>query len=1112
MNKSLSYLSKLRFDTKLSNSRVARYINNPRLVTLLVLMIVITGVSSFLQLPKVLNPSVKIPIVIISTPLPGASPNDVESLVTIPIEQGIAGLSGLDTYTSTSQNSVSVVELQFVDGTDPDKALQDTQTAVNQVNNLPKDVKTPTVQKLDFENVPVWSFTITSPSDTASLMRFGNTLEQDLKNVSTVDHVTTSGLEEQEISIVIKPEAIATYGINPQTLSQAIITATASYPAGSVKTDSSTFALSVDPQVASIEDLRNLRISINGTSTLLSDVATVEERSKPDQAVAFDATKSQAPTRSIRFDVYKRSSTTIEQAIADAKKTVTSDIAQNHNAFEVHSLLDTSNEIDTQFNELIKDLSITVSLVFLVLFIFLGLRQAIVASLAIPLTFLITFSVMKLYGIDLSFIAFFSLLLSLGLLVDDTVVVISAMTAYFRSGKFTPLQTALLVWRDFITAVFTTTITTVWAFVPLLLASGIIGDFIKPVPIVVSSTLLASFVVAMLITLPLVTILLQGTFPKRVVRLFRIVLFLIVAELGYLLLPKTKLFIFEFIVFLLLLFVITRVYSLIFTILMDKFFGKRKKVVINKGKEYIDSGVIHFEVFELRYRKLLDKILSSASNRKKTLIMVICFALFAFLLLPLGFVQNEFFPDSDQNTLYVNLELPSGTNEAITQKETITLLNQLRKNIPQASFINASLELSISSAGFGFSGSDQNTSLLTIVLPDKSKRNLSSIDIAQNIRNTYSSYAKGNLTVTEESGGPPAGADVQIKLFGNDLSVLDTYSNKIEDYLRTQPGIVNIDKSVKSGTSKIVFVPNQQSLSDNGITLDQIGYWLRLYASGLSPESVQFNSQTNQNEDITIRTDSSDQFANTISAISVPTQNGSVPLTDLGTLQLEPNPTVITREEGKRTISVTASVTKGYSAIKANADMLHYVSNSLNLPSGYTWSTGGVNQQNQESITSILEAMVLSFLLIIVTMVLQFSSFRRAFIVMLVIPLSTAGVFVIFAITHTPLSFPALIGVLALFGIVVKNSILIVDKIVKNQEAGIPFKYAIIDASESRLEPIALTSFTAIIGLIPITLSNALWQGLGGAIIAGLTFSGTIMLFFIPVVYYMMFQPKNSSK
>jgi len=145
-------------------------------------------------------------------------------------------------------------------------------------------------------------------------------------------------------------------------------------------------------------------------------------------------------------------------------------------------------------------------------------------------------------------------------------------------------------------------------------------------------------------------------------------------------------------------------------------------------------------------------------------------------------------------------------------------------------------------------------------------------------------------------------------------------------------------------------------------------------------------------------------------------------------------------------------------------------------------------------------------------MVLQFSSFRKAFIVILVIPLSISGVFIIFALTNTYLSFPALVGVLALFGIVVKNSILIVDKISVNEKTRMSFEEGIAEGAASRLEPIALTSLTAILGLIPITISDPLWRGLGGAIISGLTFSGTIMLFFIPAVYYLIFKPRQEAK
>jgi HAE1 family hydrophobic/amphiphilic exporter-1 len=487
--------------------------------------------------------------------------------------------------------------------------------------------------------------------------------------------------------------------------------------------------------------------------------------------------------------------------------------------------------------------------------------------------------------------------------------------------------------------------------------------------------------------------------------------------------------------------------------------------------------------------------------------MVILFSLFSYLLLPFGFVKNEFFPKSDQDALYLSLEMPSGTNAATTQKAALEIANRIR-SYPESLFTTVELGRAIGENG-GSQGSEANNALITLRLEDGDKRKASSIDIASDLRNKLGGYDKGKVSVVEISGGPPAGADIQIKLFGDDLTVLNQYADKVQAHLKTIKGVTNVDKSVKPGTSKLVFTPDSVKLARYNVSLDTLGFWLRFYASGFSPKTVKLASLNNIEKDITLRMGQGTQLPENLSTISIQTANGPVPLSELGTITLAPNPTLITREDGKRTISVTAGVGKGYSVGDISKQLESYANNGLQLPTGYTWKTGGVNEENNNSVTSILEAMLLSFVLIIVTMVLQFSSFRKALIVMLVIPLSISGVFIIFALTGTPLSFPALIGVLALFGIVVKNSILIVDKIKQNEETGMSFIDAVADGSSSRLEAIALTSFTAIIGLIPITVSDPLWQGLGGAIISGLAFSGTIMLFFIPVVYYYWFAPKH---
>ena len=1105
-----SYFANLRFDPKLKESFIARYLSNSRLVLLIIFMIAMVGIASLFALPRILNPDVKIPIVLVTTALPGASPKDVESLVSAPIEDAVTGVVNVKKVTSNSQNSFSIVQIEFNSGVDPDKARSDVQSAVDSVNTLPSEVQPPKVQKLDFQNTPVWTFVVTGSSakssEAGSTEQFSKILKTRLKDLPKIKDVTISGLPEQEIQILLRLEAIASYKLNPLALIQAISSAIGSFPAGSVRTDNSSFALSIDQAVTTVDDLRNLRVLLNGNTVMLSDIATISERSKPDQVSSLYASEKTPISPAVSFSIFKTAGSNITDAARDAEKEVNRAISDYNNEFKVSTILNTADEIDKQFSDLIRDFTTTIILVFITLFVFVGLRQAIVALISAPLTFFITFTVMNITGIALSFIAVFSLLLSLGLLVDDTVVVISAVSQYFRTGKFTPLEAGLLVWRDFMVAIFTTTITTVWAFLPLLLSSGIIGEFIKSIPIVVSASLLASFFVAMFIILPVLIMILEGYMPTRVKVFLKITLFLLLVGFLFVFLPKSFLLPFELIAGAVFFLVVWRIKN---TLIGLAFRNKSKR---QTRKEKAEQGLIHFDRISEKYKGMMHYILISSSLRKRTIIMVGIFSLFSYLLLPLGFVRNEFFPKADNKYIYVSLGLPEGTNTQKSQTEAKSLLEQLRKT-PGVSFATADIGRAFNQSTFGVGGAGTNNVFFSLALLPKGKRKDSTI-IASNIRKTFSSYQTGNLQVIEASGGPPAGADVQIKLFGEDLSVLDTYADKVIGYLKKQPGTTNIDKTIKPGTSKLVFVPDKDKLSQAGLTPDVLGFWLRLFASGFKANSIKLeNEVSTDKKDITLRMSADPELAESINSIQIPVPGpgsaGTIPLASLGTINVVSNPTLITRENGKRTISVTASVSSGYSVSLANQNLIKYADTALGLPAEYTWKTGGVNEQNQDSVKSILQAMLLSFLLIIVTMVVQFSSFRRALIVMLVIPLSISGVFVIFALTGTPLSFPALIGVLALFGIVVKNSILVVDKIIINQKTGMKYVDSIVDAAGSRLEPIALTTFATIAGLVPITLSNPLWRGLGGAIIAGLTFSGTIMLFFIPVVYFYLFRPKG---
>lgn len=274
-NHQSTYLKNLKFNPKLAGTLIARYFVNLRLVVLLVFSITILGIASYLNLPRNLNPEIKIPLIIVSTVLPGASPKDIESLVTIPIEDSIRGLQKIKTVQSTSQDSASIITAEFETGVDPDKARSDVQSAVDTVNELPNDVQTPKVIKLDFENQPIWTFTLTGKGDSVSLFRFARSLKDNLENIPSVDRVIISGEEEQEIQLLIKPEVISTYHLNPQQLIPLIKNSLKSLPAGSIKTSDSNFTLSIDPAVVSVDDIRNLKINLNGLTVSLSDILVV---------------------------------------------------------------------------------------------------------------------------------------------------------------------------------------------------------------------------------------------------------------------------------------------------------------------------------------------------------------------------------------------------------------------------------------------------------------------------------------------------------------------------------------------------------------------------------------------------------------------------------------------------------------------------------------------------------------------------------------------------------------------------------------------------------------------------------------------------------------------
>ncbi len=1106
--KNKTYLDVVQLKKGFENSWPAKYLKNTRLMVLFLFAVILIGVTSYVSMSRTLFPQIEIPIIIVTTPFPGASPSEVEELVTIPLENAIKRVNSIDSYQSTSQDSISIITVQFTSDKDVKEARDEVQTAVDTVNDLPDDVLDSSVSDIDFENTPIWTFALTKTNDDQdilSLMQQAENLKQILEDLSLVDRIELSGFDQREISIKVKPQIIKDLEVSPNELSQIISTSLMSYPAGNVVTQKGSYAITIDKPVKTIDQLRKLNINLNKKDYQLSDLAIIAQNSKPNQTLSYLAKKQENVFPAVTFSIYKTKNADINQAYDQVHEAIEQELQMKQGLFTVRSLYDYVEMIDMQFQGLFDNFFQTLILVFFSMFLLYGIRQAFIASLSVPFSLLIIFSVMRLTGIDLSMISVFSLLIALGLFVDNAVVVIEGFTAYYKSGRYGPWKTAVLVWQDYALELFSINLLTIWAFLPLLITSGIIGEFIKPIPILVSTAMLASVVIALLFTLPSMMLLVNLKIPLRV-RIFLLFILIVLGGIVIInLIPPSLLFLPTLFVIFIALIYLFRIRKKV-SKSMNNYF--EKYISIGKYKKYfskfMDQGVISLENLSKKYEIVILKLLNNKSLRFRVFIAVIVLTIASYFLVPLGFVEGIFFPKSDFNYIEVQLELPEGTNVNKTQEQAIPILEQISA-IEEVKFVSLQLQTG-SNTGFSLSGSKTNLASFTLVLEDAEDRDRTSMEISNQIRQDFNSYDQGKIQVIESSYGPPAGEDLNISILGKDLDKLQLFADEIIEYLNNIEGTTNVQKSISAGTSKLVFQPDKNKLKYYGLSEATIGMWMRTWVSGFKLDEITLPDEKNK-KDIFFRV--SDKLLNPESLLSltISTRNyGQISVSELGKFVMQSNPTVINRLDGNRVITVTAASLPGFSATQLNESLQQFVANDLNLEPGYSWQVGGVNEENRKSIESIISAMGISALLILVTMVLQLGSFRKSFIVMIVIPLAMSGVFLIFALTGIPLSFPAMVGLLSLFGIVIANSLMIVDKINKNIEVGFELKKAIAEAGSSRLEPIALTSGSQIIGLIPITISDPLWQGMGGAIIAGLTFSGLIMLLFIPIMYYYLYQ------
>jgi len=1117
-----AYLEKLEFNPSLRKSWLNFFIVNFRVVILMIILLTGLGIYSFLSLPRESSPEVKIPMAIVMTVYPGASPADIEELVTKKLETNISGVKDIDSITSQSSNSISMVTVEFNSKANLDDSIRSLRDAVNNAKtSLPSDANDPLVKEISLDDSPIFTISLSGPYDGFVLWNAGDQIKSELEKIQGIREVKLSGGNEREFTVEYDPQKLALFNLSADQANAKIKAANLAIPSGNFDGQQYSYPVRADGRFFTAATLANTPIfhSADGAIIYLKDLATVKDSYIKKTIYSRLSSKGKPAAENVTLQVIKKTGGNIVESIAAARKTIDQELKKLPSGITYDSTVDMSEQINKDFNQLTHDFILTIILVFAILFLIVGLKEALVAGLAVPLVFFATFGIMLWTGISLNFLSMFSLILSLGLLVDDAIVVVSATKQYMKVGKFTPEEAVLLVLHDFQGVLFTTTLTTVWAFLPLLMSTGIIGEFIKSIPITVSVTLVSSLFIALMINHPLAAVLERVRLTRNFFFFLLVLIFGLAVVLAFFagiigLLIAICLVVFDILLFLWYLRgghrqlhkaaeLMEREWS------DDELIKEKLRVQSSHESDNfahrLMHGIIHFDIFLPIYEKYLKMILITRKTRRNTLLFIFTLFIAAVALPATGIVKSQFFPPSDSTQINISIEGATGLKLAETDKIARLVEDRLYK-YPEIENFTTIVGTGGSSELVSGSNSS-NAASITLKLSDEDSREIKSYELADQINSDLSDIQGATIKASAPAGGPPSGAAFEAHISGEDLQTLDKVAKDLELVLKTLPDVKQTDISLKDSPADYTFVLDPARLELYDLNAAYVGSALRLAIAGTEVTTV-----ISEGKEIKVLARFSPEKIPNLEAIQslqiLNTKNQPIFLKDVAKIELKPSVETITRIDQKRTVLLTATLKGGANSALTVSEFQNKIK-AYEFPSGYEISFGGEAEQNTESVMSILRAMVVAFLLIVSTLIVQFNSFRKAAIVLVTIPLALIGVFFGLAVTGLSLSFPGLIGILALCGIVVKNAIILVDKINLNLRSGIPFDDSIVDAGKSRLEAIFITSICTILGIIPITMSNETWRALGSVVICGLMLSSFLTLFIVPTMFKVFIKDKK---
>ncbi len=1082
-------------------------IDHPTSVLVLTVIIILMGVMSYMRVPKESFPEIVFPNIVVNTIYTGVAPKDMESLITRPLEDELNAIGDVQSIRSVSVEGFSTITVEFDAGMDVTEALQQVREKVDIAQpDLPDAAEEPSIFEINFADFPIMQVNVAGPYDLVRLREVAEDLQDELEQISIVLSVDLAGGLEREVQVDVDLPKLKFYELAFEDVIDAIRNENVTVPGGTIEVGDVKYLVRIPGEFTSPAPIGDIVIEArNGRPIYVRDVATVDFGFKERET--FARLNGNAV---VSLSVVKRSGANIIDTSEEVQRVIEKQRRSFPPGTEVNITSDQSIQIRNMVSSLENNIISGLILVVGVLLFFLGVRTSSFVGTAIPLSMLLSFSVIRLVGFSMNMVVLFSLILALGMLVDNAIVVVENIYR-FREHDYDRKTASKIGTGEVALPIIASTATTLAAFLPMAFWPGMVGEFMKFLPLTLIIALTSSLFVGLVIVPTLCSLFLE-TEDAQVVALPRAT---------RMALGGAVLFVFVFGL------LANPFPTMLLTITAAGVWAGYHFLVHPVGHWFMNNGLPSVLKF---YEQFLRWSLHHRWRIVTGMAVALVLALMAFGRFNAGI---EYFPeDIPPRSLYVQIEAPVGTRIEQTDAMVQTIERELQSVPGRGDFESVLSILGSQITSNQAIGGQGGTHLATVALnfKDFQDREFDAFEILEDLRSRLGATIAGaDVSVEKPTDGPSTGPPINLEIAGEDPDVLKQLGDEAVAILEGSPVFAKLDgleSDLADGRPELVVEVDREKAALYDLNTRDIGFTIRSAINGTEASKYR---DGNDEYDITVRlAEQYRQDLNSLADLNVVSDGRQVPLSSVATWYVGTGFSGVGRKDLDRVVTISSEVRADFNDNAVLGEVRRTLSDfEGQLPAGYAMEFTGQQQDQAESQAFLLAAFVMAVVLISFILVSQFDSVFKPFIILTSVLLSTIGVLIGLIVFRMPFGIIMTgVGVISLAGVVVNNAIVLIDYIgVLRERDKMSVGDALVRAGLTRFRPVILTAITTVLGLVPLVIGlnfdfiglysslspelywggeQAAWWGpMAIAVIAGLTFATFLTLILVPVMYSM---------